>query len=239
MSAASAQAQEAAWLNVGRSDKGGASYISSNPRPLANTPPVVARSRGEANILPNALAYRDSATSAWEALTAEAGKKLKSEADDRMVAALPKTDYLEKDEWVFALATEMEKSGQALAAYLRPRTSQLHIGGLSEPPAAFEAYEGSEPTFVISRDTAMPTWLTTDKLIAGLLGLIATLISVVYLNVKSDVDDLKKFSLEMPKQISDLKVSLTGSIKDVEKQAAITNSRLDLILEELKRPQRR
>lgn len=52
--------------------------------------------------------------------------------------------------------------------------------------------------------------------------------------MKSDIDDLKKFSLETPKQISELKVSLTGSIKDVEKQAAVTNSKLDMILEELK-----
>lgn len=241
MSATATRVQEGTWSNFGYRDKGVAAYLASNVRAVANTVTITAQSRGTANTFPTILRRQDADASALEALAIGLGRNLKSEADEKLAAALPKTDHV--TEAALAALVSAIQHPKALpstsivpTSERRPLSASMSLWG---PSVRFDVNEALEPTFIIGRDTTMPTWITTDKVIAGLLGLIATLISVVYLNMKSDIDDLKKFSLETPKQISDLKVSLTNAIKDVEKQAAVTNSRLDLILEELKRPQRR
>jgi hypothetical protein len=229
MIATSASVQELAWRDAIRSVKGGASYLPRISRPVANRLLIAAGSRGEANLRPISLGYRDAGASALEALAVGLGKKLKTEPNDKLEPTLA----------VLAAAIGRSSGDVSYSAQYSPSEFVYRLPDRDLPPFLAEARAPFEPTFIMSRDTEMPTWFTTDKVIAGLLGLIATLISVVFLSVRSDIDDLKKVSLEMPKQISDLKVGLVSSIKDVEKQAAIANSRLDLILEELKRPQRR
>jgi hypothetical protein len=76
--------------------------------------------------------------------------------------------------------------------------------------------------------------MTPVKIIAFLTAAITTLLSiglvligVIYSSLRSDIDDLKKSSTEM-----------TKTIASVDKQAAVTNQKLDDILQELKRPRR-
>jgi len=245
MIATSASVQELAWRDAIRSVKGRASYLPRISRPVANRLLVAAGSRGEANLRPISLDYRDVGESALEALAAGLGKNLETKPDDNAEASLDALTLAIR-RTLIETKIRREVSESNLSSSSRLPTSKFE---LYDRPFAFdERVETFEPTTLTSRDIPMPkpTWFTTDKVITGLLavsatflGLIATLIGVLYFNVKSDIDDLKKVSLDMPKQISDLKVSVISSVKDVEKQAAIANSRLDLILEELKRPQRR
>jgi hypothetical protein len=103
---------------------------------------------------------------------------------------------------------------------------------------------------LISRDDDMATskspWYAPEKAIPALLAIIIALISAIYLSMRGDIDELKKLGRDTTKEISETRTSLISSIKDVEKQAAIsntrldsTNTRLDSILQELKQPQRR
>jgi hypothetical protein len=74
------------------------------------------------------------------------------------------------------------------------------------------------------------TIFSGEKIISALLGVMIALTSVIYLNLKSDIDELKKDSKDLVKQASDTRVDLVRAIGAVEKQAAATNARLDQLI---------
>jgi hypothetical protein len=114
---------------------------------------------------------------------------------------------------------------RAVAAYAAPaelRSSNAVFRAVPDEPEALSHIPRQDDEMAPVKTIAFLTAAITAMLPIG-----GVLIGVVYSNLRSDIDDVKKSSNEMVKTIA-----------SVDKQAAVTNQKLEDILRELQKPRR-
>jgi len=112
-------------------------------------------------------------------------------------------------------------------------------GARSGVPGYQNARSASYNPYVNSPPNSDNGWNLPRGLLWILIGLagviIVGLLGAVYSKMNSDIDDLKKVSKETSKEIVDTRAELAKSINAVQVQAAVANTRLDSILQELQK----
>jgi|ERR1700675_2942471 hypothetical protein len=221
MSVASAkQPQEAGRFDTARQDKGGTSYLPSNARPVANRLLITVTSRGAANTAPSFAMSRDATESALDVLASALNMNVRRDRDvtEQALASLAEAIMTTPPRAPFAAFEHA--AFEEPPDWLRSRDRIFRISA-----------EGTEALAHIPRqDNEMPPTKIISLLtgaIAAMLPIGGVLIGVIYSTLRSDLDDLKKSSSEMVKTIS-----------SVDKQAAVTNQKLEDILKELQKPRR-
>ena len=74
------------------------------------------------------------------------------------------------------------------------------------------------------------SWLTTEKVVCAMAAIIVGLFAVAYVNLRSDVADLKTDTREITRQLNQTRVEIVKALGAVERQAATTNARLDQLI---------
>jgi hypothetical protein len=209
MNAASAlRDQEAGWFDTSLVDKGSVSKLPGNARSMANSFPATFKSQGASNTAPISTSSIDTTEVALAAIVSALASSFNNELDEVSEVSLSSiAPGFNRYDNEF-LSSHVEKSAQIL---------RLHP--------------------LIDRDSAMPTWLTTDKVIASLLGVCtllggALLSVVLYIHAvdKADVDELKKDTKEIARQSADSKIELVKAIGAVREQTVGIAARLDQLI---------
>ena len=213
--------QETGWHDASRFNRGAASNLRSNARAVPNTLPRTALvSRGAANTAPTRIGYPDATATVAIDTLASAIAEQPNEIPQRALASEA------------SLVSHRTLKGPIplFAAYEMPPSFETSAIFRRVPEERTEILERT-----LGQDENRSDLMTSVNQIKILTGIIAAmlpiggvLIGIIYSNLRGDIDDLKKSSIETVKTLA-----------SVDKQVGITNARLEDILKELQKPSRR
>ncbi len=80
------------------------------------------------------------------------------------------------------------------------------------------------------------SWSVFQWVVTGLLACVVALIVLVYSHLISDVGSVRQTTEGIARELTQTREDLVGAIASLREQAAVTNTKLDSVIEELQRP---